>query len=100
MSKNENIEVTVPKTGHKALTAVLFIVFTVVVLGVLSLILIPKLLKEPIKAKDKNTYEINSEVKYRDLVELKGNARLEEPNTLVDTSKLGEKSVDVLHMKK
>ena len=82
-------EVAVAEKGHKGLTALFFILFTVVVLGTLSIILIPKLLKDPIKTKDKNTYEINSEVKYSDLVELKKNAKLDKPDELVDTSVLG-----------
>ena len=92
-------EVVVQEKSHKGITALFFVIFTVVVLGVLSLILIPKLLSKPIKGNSKNTYEINSEVKYKDIVSLKGNARLVKPNELVDTSKLGEKSVDVLYVK-
>ena len=95
--KEENV-VTEEKS-HKALIAVLFIVFTIVVLGVLSLILIPKLLKKPVKTKDNLTFEINSEVKYSELVEISNNAKLEKGDDLVDTSKLGEKSVDVVYLK-
>ena len=98
MSEIKEENVVVPEKGHKGLTALFFILFTVVVLGVLSIILIPKLLKDPIKTKDKNTYEINSEVKYSDLVELKKNAKLDKPDELVDTSTLGEKSVDVVYL--
>ena len=95
---SEEIKV-VPEKGHKALTAVLFIVFTIIVLGVLSIILIPKLIKDPVKTKDKNTFEINSEVKNSDLVEVNKNTKLDQPNELVDTSKLGEKTVDVIYIK-
>lgn len=94
--KEENV--VVPEKGHKGLTALFFIIFTVIVLGVLSIILIPKLAKDPVKQKDKNTYEINSEVKNKDLVELKKGATLAEPDELVDTSKLGEKTVDVVYL--
>lgn len=102
MSKKEEIneEVNVvPEKGHKALTAILFIVFTIIVLGVLSIILIPKLAKTPIKDKGNNTYEINSEVKYSELVDLGKNVTLDNPTDLVDTSKLGEKSIDVVYLK-
>ena len=98
MSKNEEVTV-VPEKGHKGLTALFFILFTIIVLGVLSIILIPKLAKKPIKEKTENTYEINSEVKYSDLVEVNKNAKLDKPDELVDTSKLGEKSVDVIYIK-
>ena len=87
MSKNEEVTV-VPEKGHKGLTALFFILFTIIVLGVLSIILIPKLAKKPIKEKTENTYEINSEVKYSDLVEVNKNAKLDKPDELVDTSKL------------
>ena len=102
MSKKEEVkeEITVvPEKGHKALTAVLFIVFTIIVLGVLSIILIPKLAKKPVKDKGNNTYEINSEVKYSELVDLGKNVTLDNANDLVDTSKLGEKSVDVVYVR-
>ena len=106
MSKKEEEKVevkeevtVVPEKGHKALTAFLFILFTVIVLGVLSIILIPKLLKDPVKAKKENTYEINSEVKYSELVDLGKNVNLDKPNDLVDTSKLGEISIDVPYTK-
>lgn len=98
MSENKEENVVVPEKGKKGLTALFFIIFTVVVLGVLSLILIPKLMKDPIKQKDKNTYEINSEVKNKDLVELKKGAELANPDELVDTSKLGEKTIDVVYL--
>ena len=106
MSKKEEEKVevkeevtVVPEKSHKALTAFLFILFTVIVLGVLSIILIPKLLKDPVKAKKENTYEINSEVKYSELVDLGKNVNLDKPNDLVDTSKLGEISIDVPYTK-
>ena len=109
MSKKEEVKeekkevkeevVVVQEKSHKALTAVLFIIFTVVVLGVLSLILIPKLARKPVKAKANNTYEINSEVKYSDLVDLGKNVTLDNADELVDTSKLGEKSIDVVYKK-
>ena len=109
MSKKEEVKeekkevkeevVVVQEKSHKALTAVLFIIFTVVVLGVLSLILIPKLARKPVKAKTNNTYEINSEVKYSDLVDLGKNVTLDNADELVDTSKLGEKSIDVVYKK-
>ncbi len=102
MSKKEEVkeEITVvPEKGHKALIAVLFIVFTIIVLGVLSIILIPKLAKKPVKDKGNNTYEINSEVKYSELVDLGKNVTLDNANDLVDTSKLGEKSVDVVYVR-
>ena len=98
MSKKEEENVVVPEKGHKGLTALFFILFSVVVLGVLSLILIPKLIKDPIKQKDKNTYEINSEVKNKDIVELKKGTELVDPDGVVDTSKLGEKTVDVVYL--
>lgn len=98
MSKKEEENVIVPEKEHKGLTALFFILFSVVVLGVLSLILIPKLIKDPIKQKDKNTYEINSEVKNKDIVELKKGTELVDPDGVVDTSKLGEKTVDVVYL--
>ena len=98
MSKKEEENVVVSEKGHKGLTALFFILFTIVVLGVLSLILIPKLIKDPVKQKDKNTYEINSEVKNKDIVELKKGTELVDPDGVVDTSKLGEKTVDVVYL--
>ena len=98
MSEIKEENVVVPEKGKKGLTALFFIIFTVVVLGVLSIILIPKLIKDPVKQKDKNTYEINSEVKNKDIVELKKGTELADPDGLVDTSKLGEKTVDVVYL--
>ena len=99
MSKEKEEVTVVPEKGHKGLTALFFIIFTVIVLGVLSIILIPKLAKDPVKKRDKNTFEINSEVKNSDLVEVSKNTKLDQPDELVDTSKLGEKTVDVIYLK-
>ncbi len=98
--KGEVVEptpVAVAEKGHKGLTALFFILFSVIVLGVLSIILIPKLIYKGLKVKENLTFEINSEVKYSDMFDVRKNTRLDDPDALVDTSKLGEQSLDVVY---
>ncbi len=67
--------------------------------GIVSLLLVSGCGKEEvIKAKENNTFNINDNVTIKDIVELNEKITLATPNEIIDTTKIGEKVIDVIYV--